>query len=166
MREILLGWVQDASAEERKTRRLMPARMEPQQAGAKLASADFHGAEVLVVRSRCVDRVGLRGIVVRDTMHTFEIVTRRDEVKSLPKEFTVFRFEVPVDDGDGDVEAEKEGGVEKERIQEDVAKEGLQESEKKPKTQNLVFDLHGEQFKVRAPDRANKKFRLHILPDL
>jgi ribonuclease P protein subunit POP4 len=49
--------------------------------GAMLASADLHGARLSVVRSRCVSRVGLEGIVVRDTRYTFEIVTRGDVVK-------------------------------------------------------------------------------------
>ncbi len=53
-----------------------------QSVGSKLASADFHGAEVEVVRSRCVGRVGARGIVVRDTKFTFEIVTPGNELKS------------------------------------------------------------------------------------
>lgn len=52
-----------------------------QSSGSMLASADFHGAEVEVVRSRCVSRVGVRGIVVRDTKFTFEVVTRGDVVK-------------------------------------------------------------------------------------
>jgi ribonuclease P protein subunit POP4 len=50
--------------------------------GAKLVSADFHGAEVEVVRSRCFGRVGLKGVVVRDTKFTFVVVTEKDEVKS------------------------------------------------------------------------------------
>lgn len=50
--------------------------------GGKIASADFHGAEVRVVRSRCVGMVGLEGIVVRDTKFTFQVVTRGDELKS------------------------------------------------------------------------------------
>lgn len=53
-----------------------------QGAGQVLVSADFHGAEVEVVRSRCVSRVGLRGIVVRDTKFTFEIITKANELKS------------------------------------------------------------------------------------
>lgn len=51
-------------------------------AAAKLVSAEFVGAEVQVVRCRCVSRVGVRGIVVKDTRYTFEIVTRKDELKS------------------------------------------------------------------------------------
>ena len=50
--------------------------------GGLLASADYHGAEVTVVRSGCVDRVGLKGIVVRDTKFTFVIVNMKDEVRS------------------------------------------------------------------------------------
>ncbi len=30
----------------------------------------------------------------------------------------------------------------------------------------LVFEIFGEQFQTRAPDRANKKFRLHYQPNL
>lgn len=50
--------------------------------GSKLVSADFHGAEIEVVKSRCSGRVGLKGVVVRDTKFTFVVVTRGDEVKS------------------------------------------------------------------------------------
>ena len=51
--------------------------------GSKLASADFHGADIQVVRSRCVSRVGLRGIVVRDTKFAFVLITEKSEVKSI-----------------------------------------------------------------------------------
>ncbi len=53
----------------------------PQTSGPMLASADMHGALLSVVRSRCVSRVGLEGIVVRDTRHTFEIITKHNVVK-------------------------------------------------------------------------------------
>lgn len=53
----------------------------PLSHGSKLVSADFHGAKLEVVRSRCASRVGLKGIVVRDTKFTFVVVTERDEVK-------------------------------------------------------------------------------------
>ncbi|EME39181.1 hypothetical protein DOTSEDRAFT_179614 [Dothistroma septosporum NZE10] len=105
-------------------------------AGPLLVSADYHGAIIEVVRSRCPSRVGLKGIVVRDTKFTFEIITEKDVIKRVPKEHTVFRFDVPFE--------EKEG------------------EEKKP----LVFEIYGSQFEVRAPDRANKKFRPHYDVDL
>ena len=50
--------------------------------GSKLASADYHGAEVTVVRSKCMGMVGLAGIVVRDTKFTFQIITKKNELKS------------------------------------------------------------------------------------
>lgn len=56
-----------------------------QSHGSRLASADFHGAEIEVVRSRSFGRVGLKGIVVRDTKFTFVIVTKNDEAKSMWK---------------------------------------------------------------------------------
>jgi ribonuclease P protein subunit POP4 len=113
--------------------------VDPLGAGPILVSADYHGALVEVVRSRCVSRVGLKGIVVKDTKFTFEIVTEKDVVKAVPKEHTVFRFEVPFEENVKDAEGQK-----------------------KP----LVFEIHGSQFQSRAPDRANKKFRLHLDPDL
>lgn len=109
----------------------------PSSAGQQLASADMHGAVIEVVRSRCPSRVGLKGIVVRDTKFTFEIITAKNAVKSIPKEHTMFRYEVSV--------PKKEG-----------------EEEKRP----LVFEILGEQFQTRGADRANKKFRLHYQSDI
>ena len=43
-------------------------------------------------------------------------------------------------------------------------KESKEEGESGKK--NLVFELHGDQFRYRAVDRANKKFKTHFLPDL
>lgn len=103
---------------------------------ARLCSCDFHGAELEVVRSRCVSRVGVKGIVVKDSKFAFQIVTEKDQVKVVPKEHTIFRFAVP--------------------------KPGIPKEEQK----DLVFELHGDQFIIRATDRANRKFKPHFLPDL
>lgn len=54
-----------------------------QTAGSKLASSDYHGSEVTVVRSRCTSLVGLAGIVVRDTKFTFQIITKKNQLKSM-----------------------------------------------------------------------------------
>lgn len=150
--------------------------VEPKGAGPLLAAADFHGAMVEVVRSRCVGRVGLRGIVVRDTKFTFEIVTMGNVIKGIffflfcllgkvwlangficvvvPKEHTIFRFEVPV--------------VEDERIEgEDVVMgEGEEKKHEKEKGKSLVFELYGDNFTARASDRSNRKVALHLPPDL
>lgn len=102
-------------------------------AGPLLVSADYHGALIEVVRSRCVSRVGLKGIVVKDTKFTFEMITEKNEVKKVPKEHSLFRFEVPRKEGEGKA---------------------------------MVFEIHGSQFESRAPERANRKFKMHIDPDL
>jgi ribonuclease P protein subunit POP4 len=125
-------------------------------AGPMLASADYHGARLEVVRSRCVSRVGLQGIVVKDNKFSFELVTRRNEVKLVPKEHTVFRFEVPFQE---DEQAKATDGQEGDMT--------VEASEGKKKTREpLIFEIHGSQFETRAPDRATKKFRLHFDADL
>jgi len=48
----------------------------------RLAGADLHGAVVEVVRSRAVDRVGIRGTVVKETRGVVVVVTEDDRVKS------------------------------------------------------------------------------------
>ncbi|KAK4994680.1 hypothetical protein LTR66_005337 [Elasticomyces elasticus] len=116
-------------------------RVTAQSSGQLLASADYHGAEMEVVRSRCVSRVGLRGIVVKDTKFTFEIITRQNELKTVPKEYTVFRFELPLP----------------------ITAEDVKGPVTPPKP--LVFELNGSQFENRAVDRANKKFKPHYNTD-
>jgi ribonuclease P protein subunit POP4 len=88
------------------------------------------------VRSRCVSRVGVQGIVVKDSKFAFEIITSGNSLKLVPKEHTIFKFVVP--------RPGNEGGEGK----------------------DLVFELHGDQFIYRAADRANRKFKGHFLPDL
>lgn len=121
-------------------------------AAAKLTSADFHGAEIEVVRSSCPSRVGIRGIVVKDAKYVFEVVTRKNALKMVPKEGTVFRVEIPVSShGPG-------GGVN--------AAEGSAGMTAVADDRKLVFEIHGDQFKLRSADRSNKKFKAHYLPNL
>ncbi|KAI0837847.1 ribonuclease P protein subunit p29 [Hypoxylon sp. FL0890] len=113
-----------------------------QGAAAKLSAADFHGAEVEVSRSGCPSRVGIRGIVIKDTRFVFEIITRNDQVKTVPKEGTLFRISVPP-------------------AQEQM-KEGATAQDRRP----FTFEIHGDQFQHRSADRANKKFKPHFLKNL
>lgn len=146
-----------------------------QSAGSKLASADYHGAEVTVVRSRCMGLVGLAGIIVRDTKFTFQIITKKNLLKSMfflfstttdiiysvarltwrlvvPKKHTVFRFEI-VQPGPSENGFRLEG-------------RSRQEADPNHSLQNLIFELHGTQFENRATDRATKKFKQKNLVDL
>ncbi|KAI1383691.1 ribonuclease P protein subunit p29 [Hypoxylon trugodes] len=110
-----------------------------QGAAAKLSAADFHGAEVEVSRSSCPSRVGIQGIVIKDARFVFEIITRKNQVKTVPKEKTVFRVCVPP-----------------------VEEKGNGAQERKP----FVFEIYGDQFQYRSADRATKKFKQHYLKDL
>lgn len=51
--------------------------------GVKLASADYHGAEMEVVRSGCPSRVGVKGVCIKETRGMFYIVTEKDVVKGI-----------------------------------------------------------------------------------
>ncbi|XP_061526580.1 ribonuclease P protein subunit p29 isoform X2 [Phycodurus eques] len=53
----------------------------PQSVQQKLLKADFHGAIITVVRSKCPSYVGTTGILIQEFKHVFKIVTRQDKVK-------------------------------------------------------------------------------------
>ncbi|KAK3688004.1 putative rRNA and tRNA processing protein [Podospora appendiculata] len=123
-------------------------------AASKLTSADFHGAEVEVVRSGCVSRVGIKGIVIKDSKFAFEIITEKNKLKLVPKEGTVFRVLVPAPSpANGDNQDM------------DTAKVDEPET-KQDQPSSLVFELHGDQFQFRSADRASKKFKAHFMHNL
>lgn len=117
-----------------------------QGAAAKLSAADFHGAEVEVVRSGCVGRVGIKGIVVKDTRFVFEIITPKNKIKTVPKEGTMFRVEISPPESTTSQETE--------------------DKDTQPSPKNLVVEILGDQFNLRSADRANKKFKLHFLKNV
>ncbi|KIW33613.1 uncharacterized protein PV07_00449 [Cladophialophora immunda] len=139
----VLGYVKDGQTVQSSLGRMVTA----QSHGSLLASADFHGAELEVVACSDAGKVGLKGIVVRDTKFTFVVVTAKDEVKTLPKRNAVFRYAIPLPEGENDT---RKG----DSHQEDDKPNG------KPKgTRLLVFELHGNQFEFRPAERANRKFK-------
>ncbi|KAK2624539.1 hypothetical protein QTJ16_006489 [Diplocarpon rosae] len=149
-----IGYIQELLWEDGVMREVTPAT------AAKLCSADFHGAEVEVVRSRCVGRVGTKGIVVRDSRGVFEVVTKKDAVKILPKEHTIFRFLVPRPVKKTQTERKTETEVGERQDEAEKQKETQEESK------DMVFELHGEEFQFRAADRATRKFKPHFRTDL
>ncbi|KAJ2856205.1 RNase P/RNase MRP complex subunit [Coemansia erecta] len=60
---------------------------------ARLVKADFHGALLEVVRSKCPNFVGIKGIVAQETKNVFKVVTRDDRLVVVPKTKTVFTVE-------------------------------------------------------------------------
>jgi ribonuclease P protein subunit POP4 len=143
-----------------------------QGSGSLLASADFHGALVEVVRAKDVGKVGCKGIVVRDTRYTFVLVTEQNEVKTVPKKDCVFRYGVEVPLSNGWTEEKKtvvrqDGAGRKEQQQpvddndNDEIEVEKEESEGN-KTRTLVFELHGNQFEFRPAERASRKFKWKV----
>jgi len=116
---------------------------------AKLLKADFHGSIVTVRRSKNAALVGTSGIVVQETENTFKVVTRKDKLKVLPKQGSVFAFAVPlhsteaavINSGTNDGEAGcGRGGT---------VQDGA----------HIELELYGNQFRFRAADRAGRKFK-------
>ncbi|XP_067350643.1 ribonuclease P protein subunit p29 isoform X2 [Channa argus] len=66
----------------------------PQFVQQKLLKADFHGAIITVVRSKCLSYVGTTGILVQEFKHVFKIITRKDQLKVIPKRNSVFAVEI------------------------------------------------------------------------
>ncbi|KAJ3196078.1 oxidation resistance protein 1 [Irineochytrium annulatum] len=73
---------------------LIPSSTPAPEVASKLAHADLHGAVLTVTKSRCPSLVRISGILIRETENVFDIVTRKDVVKRVPKAGSIFAFEV------------------------------------------------------------------------
>lgn len=151
-------------------------------AGALIASADFHGMEVEVVRCCEGARVGVRGIVVRETRSTVTVVCderedkrRRkrggggkrgdeggvpeadegqDKVRMILKKGTVFRVVVDLPTVDEVAEGKVDEGIQ-------AGANGARGSSAVGSNtkRQLIFELHGDQLEIRPIERATKKFK-------
>lgn len=66
----------------------------PHMIQQKLLKADFHGAVLTVIRSKCPSYVGLTGILVQELKHIFKIIAKDDKLKVIPKRNSVFSVEI------------------------------------------------------------------------
>lgn len=113
-------------------------------AAGKLTSAEYFGAKATVSRSNCPSRVGIHGIIIKDTKFTFEIITPTNAVKVIPKEGTLFRVEIPPPEEHSSTSDDAHG------------------NDASP----FVCEIYGEQFQHRPADRSNKKFKHHFLKNI
>ncbi|XP_048402934.1 ribonuclease P protein subunit p29 [Stegostoma tigrinum] len=60
----------------------------------KLLKADFHGAIVTVVKSKCPSYVGATGIILQEMKHIFKIITKENKLKVIPKQNSIFSVEI------------------------------------------------------------------------
>lgn len=59
----------------------------------KFAKADYHGAYIKVVQSRCPSLVGLEGLVIQETEGTFRLMCKDNKLRTVPKGHTVFALQ-------------------------------------------------------------------------
>jgi ribonuclease P protein subunit POP4 len=103
--------------------------------GSLLVSADLHGADMRVVRSKEVGRVACEGIVVRETKFAFVLLGWNDGKErwwTVPKRGSVFRVSIK------------------------LPKVDREEARRK-----VDFEIQGTAFEYRPIERATRKFRFH-----
>ncbi|XP_058808403.1 ribonuclease P protein subunit p29 [Phymastichus coffea] len=75
-----------------KTLPINPTDSQWENVNQHLIKADFHGAIVTIVQSKCPSTVGIRGIIIQDTKNTFRILSEDDVIRTIAKESCVFRI--------------------------------------------------------------------------
>lgn len=60
----------------------------------ELACADYHGCFLTVTKTTCPSLLRKSGIVAMESMNTFTIVDKDDKIHILPKQGTVFSFDI------------------------------------------------------------------------
>ncbi|ESO81963.1 hypothetical protein LOTGIDRAFT_198435 [Lottia gigantea] len=59
----------------------------------KLLKADLHGAIITVIKSRCPSYIHTTGILLQETRNTFNIITKNNKIKCIPKLHSIFTIE-------------------------------------------------------------------------
>ena len=59
---------------------------------ARILAADLHGCNLQVTQAANPRHVGLTGIVIKETVATFTIITQSDRVQYVPKHKSTFCF--------------------------------------------------------------------------
>jgi len=117
----------------------------PTSAGmhAKLVKADFHGSIISVKQSKNPCLLGLKGIVILETENAFRVITKKDQIKLIPKRNAIFTFCVPLYDVRSSLPSTEE----------------CPEVDPLDAVPKMEFELYGNQFCFRSADRASKKFK-------
>lgn len=117
----------------------------------KLVKADFHGSLLTVRQSKNPCLVGLSGIVIHETENAFKVITRKDQLKMIPKQNSIFTLAVPLYSTLLQTQFEPAEAV-------SSALSG-QHSGTVLDAPHIAFDLYGNQFCFRSADRAGRKFK-------
>ncbi|KAJ7044692.1 Rof/RNase P-like protein [Mycena alexandri] len=118
----------------------------------KLLKADFHGSIVTVYQGKNTAILGISGIVINETEGTFNVVTKENKLKVLPKRNSIFTFALPVY---STLPPTHDPAA---PLPLPIAEpgEGLETVLDGP---HVRLELHGNQFCFRSADRAGRKFK-------
>ncbi|WKX92709.1 hypothetical protein Q1695_010609 [Nippostrongylus brasiliensis] len=58
----------------------------------RMLKADYHGALVLVAEAHNTTMIGIVGIIILETRQTFQLITKDDKYKVIPKQGTALQF--------------------------------------------------------------------------
>ncbi|XP_011497538.1 PREDICTED: ribonuclease P protein subunit p29 [Ceratosolen solmsi marchali] len=58
----------------------------------RLIKADFHGAIITIVKSKCPSTIGIEGIIIQDTKNTFKVLGKDNVIRVIPKASCIFRI--------------------------------------------------------------------------
>jgi len=83
--------IEKSSEEKIQNQNRIPAILD-ENLQLKICRADLHGSNIKVTKAKNSCLVGLQGIVVMETRHTFQIIDKKNVVKNLPKDGTSFTF--------------------------------------------------------------------------
>ncbi|CAO3688781.1 unnamed protein product [Umbelopsis vinacea] len=73
---------------------LLTSNASPLVHSQKLIKADYHGAILTVVKSKCPSYIGTTGILVQETESMLNIITKENKLKHIPKAASVFSLSV------------------------------------------------------------------------
>lgn len=119
----------------------------------KLAAADYHGCLLTVIQARNTKLVGIRGIVVWDTQHSFILcVPRNQDSKEWNEHQTEFS------------PSEQVGGFK--AISKNGTLFGFDVLSPKDDEECIGFTIIGSRFEFRSVDRSGKKFKSHKVDDI
>ncbi|KAJ8683211.1 hypothetical protein QAD02_019003, partial [Eretmocerus hayati] len=71
---------------------LQPTNSNWENVNQRLIKADYHGAKITVIRSKCPSVIGIHGIVIQDTKNTFRLLGKDNVIRTVPKQSSVFRI--------------------------------------------------------------------------
>ncbi|KAF9049107.1 RNase P/MRP p29 subunit [Panaeolus papilionaceus] len=126
----------------------------------KLLKADFSGSIITVKQSKNPALVGLSGIVIHEMENVFKVVTKKDELKVIPKQNSIFTFAVPLYSTlPATHTPEMPLPIPPPVTLDDASSPSQPPLKTVLDGPHIEFDLYGNQFRFRAAERAGRKFK-------